>query len=76
MAMCDAFAYLDADGKIDPACVSATEIGVMVNVIFTGTYGNVVPRDDWSYENIRTAYLNVTGGAGLVVPVVISLKTT
>lgn len=48
----------------------------MVNVIFTGTYGNVVPKDNWTIEDIRTAYLNVTGGAGLVVPVVISTKTT
>lgn len=67
------WAYVDSRGVIDVSTVSPTQLAAKVNAIASGTFGNVVPMGTWTEEDVDRAFLNLTGGAGSIQAVRLSL---
>lgn len=70
----DGYAYVDENGNIDVDTVTSTKEATMVHVIISGSYGNMIPTNDHSAEEIQMMFLNITGGYGSVEKVTIKIQ--
>lgn len=70
--LCEAYAYIDDEGVIDPATVASSRLGVAVNVIVVGSYRNMIPTSQNTQAEIDLMFLNVTGGIGSIEKVIIT----
>lgn len=68
------YAYVDEDGNIDVDTVTSTKEAAMVNAISTATYGNVIPTNDHTAEDIQMMFLDATGGHGSIEKVTIKIQ--
>jgi len=71
----NAYAYVQEDGQVAVETVSPTERAAMVNTIYTASFGNMMPSNAATDEQIRALFINATGGVGAVKPVVVSVAT-
>lgn len=67
-----AFAFQGSDGIVNTRTVTDTPQGAKVNAIVLGSGYSIIPRDDWTLEQINAAFTRVTvlsGGKIVMVEV-------
>lgn len=67
--MAKGFAYIDSNGDIDVATVSATERAAKVNAIVTISHYKIIPLANWSDDDINLTFIDVTANSGHIIAV-------